>query len=95
LVFWGKNRDALIRKEWKGELEKYILTQEERHKTKPFKVEYLEMLVKNNVEFKEEYLIEFFSDFDNWVKYYGALHLGVGLKMHCYKYYAALPLSIR
>ena len=45
---------------------KYILTQEERHKTKPFKEEYLEMLVKNNIEFKEEYLFEFFDDIYNW-----------------------------
>ncbi len=45
---------------------KYILTQEEHHKTKPFREEYLEMLVKNNIEFKEEYLFEFFSDIYNW-----------------------------
>jgi len=45
---------------------KYILTQEEHHKTKPFKEEYLEMLVKNNIEFKEEYLFEFFDDIYNW-----------------------------
>jgi hypothetical protein len=32
------------------------------HKTKPIKEEYLEMLVKNNIEFKEEYLFEFFAD---------------------------------
>jgi len=24
------------------------------------------MLVKNNIEFKEEYLFEFFSDIHNW-----------------------------
>jgi len=41
---------------------KYILIQEEHHKTKPFREEYLEILEKNNVEFKEEYLFEFFSD---------------------------------
>jgi REP element-mobilizing transposase RayT len=34
LVFAVKNRDALIRKEWKGELEKYItgIVQNHRHK---------------------------------------------------------------
>jgi hypothetical protein len=37
---------------------KYILTQEGHHKTKPFKEEYLEILEKNNIEFKEEYLFE-------------------------------------
>ena len=47
-------------------LAKYILTQEEHHKTKPFKEEYLEILEKNNIEFKEEYLFEFFSDIYDW-----------------------------
>ena len=45
---------------------KYILSQEEHHKRKQFKEEYFEMLEKNNVEFKEEYLFEFFSDIYNW-----------------------------
>jgi putative transposase len=41
---------------------KYILSQEEHHRKKPFKEEYLEMLEKNNLEFKKEYLFEFFDD---------------------------------
>ena len=41
---------------------KYILTQEEHHKNKRFKEEYLELLERNNVEFNQEYLFEFFSD---------------------------------
>ncbi|MDO9341543.1 MAG: IS200/IS605 family transposase [Bacteroidales bacterium] len=45
---------------------KYILSQEEHHKKKLFKVEYLEMLEKNNVEFNQEYLFEFFSDIYEW-----------------------------
>ncbi len=45
---------------------KYILTQEEHHKKKLFKEEYLEMLVKNNIEFKEEYLFEFFGAIYDW-----------------------------
>ena len=45
---------------------KYILTQEEHHKTTPFKEEYLELLVKNNIEYKEKYLFEFFVDTCNW-----------------------------
>ena len=45
---------------------KHILTQEEHHKTWPFKEEYFEMLVKNNIEFKGEYLFEFYSDIYNW-----------------------------
>jgi len=38
------------------------MSQEEHHKRKPFKEEYLEILEKNNVEFNQEYLFEFFSD---------------------------------
>jgi len=45
---------------------KYILTQVEHHKTKLFKEEYWEMLEKNNVEFKKEYLFEFFDDICEW-----------------------------
>jgi putative transposase len=45
---------------------KYILSQEEHHKKKPFKEEYFEMLEKNDVEYKEEYLFEFFSDIYGW-----------------------------
>ena len=40
----------------------YILTQEQHHKTKSFKEEYLEILTKIGVEFKEEYLFDFFQD---------------------------------
>jgi REP element-mobilizing transposase RayT len=45
---------------------KYILNQEEHHKKKQFKEEYWEMLKNNNVEFKQEYLFEFFSDIYEW-----------------------------
>jgi len=45
---------------------KYILLQEEHHKKKPFKDEYLEMLEKNDVVFNQEYLFEFFSDVYEW-----------------------------
>jgi putative transposase len=41
---------------------KYIMTQEEHHKKKPFKNEYLEMLERNNVAFNQEYLFDFFDD---------------------------------
>ena len=42
----------------------YILTQDHHHKKKSFKDEYLEILTKNGVEFKEEYLFDFFQDID-------------------------------
>jgi REP element-mobilizing transposase RayT len=45
---------------------KYILSQEEHHKKKPFREEYLEILKKNDVEFKDEYVFEFFNDINGW-----------------------------
>ena len=42
----------------------YILTQEHHHKKKSFKEEYLEILTKNGVEYKEEYLFDFFQNID-------------------------------
>jgi putative transposase len=41
---------------------KYILKQEDHHKKKSFREEYLEMLKKNDVTFNQEYLFDFFSD---------------------------------
>ena len=41
---------------------KYILTQEEHHHKKKFKEEYMEILGEHEVEFKDEYLFEFFED---------------------------------
>jgi putative transposase len=43
---------------------KYILSQEEHHKKKSFKEEYLEILRKNDIDFKEEYIFDFFEDID-------------------------------
>ncbi|MCB9013680.1 MAG: IS200/IS605 family transposase [Bacteroidales bacterium] len=45
---------------------RYISSQEEHHKTKPFKTEYLEILEKNQIEFKNEYLFDFFGDVNGW-----------------------------
>jgi putative transposase len=45
---------------------KYILSQEEHHKKKPFKEEYLEMLEKNEVIFSNEYLFDFFNGVNDW-----------------------------
>jgi putative transposase len=38
----------------------YILTQEDHHKKKKFKDEYIEMLEKNSIDFNQEYLFDFF-----------------------------------
>jgi hypothetical protein len=45
---------------------KYILSQEEHHRKKLFKEEYFEILEENNVQFKDEYVFEFFNDIKGW-----------------------------
>ena len=39
---------------------KYIINQDKHHKTKNFKEEYLEILRKNEIEYDERYLFDFF-----------------------------------
>ena len=39
----------------------YIMNQEEHHQKKTFKEEYLELLQKFEIEFKDEYLFEFYD----------------------------------
>lgn len=41
---------------------KYIMNQEEHHKKRSFREEYLEILQKNEVEYKDEYVFEFFDE---------------------------------
>ena len=41
---------------------KYIRNQEVHHQNETFKEEYLEILRKNEIEFKDEYLFDFFED---------------------------------
>jgi putative transposase len=45
---------------------KYISTQEEHHRKKQFREEYLDILEENNIEFNKEYLFEFFGDINGW-----------------------------
>jgi hypothetical protein len=45
---------------------KYILSQEKHHKKRPFREEYLEILDKNDIKFKDEYVFEFFNDINGW-----------------------------
>jgi putative transposase len=45
---------------------KYVLNQENHHKKKTFREEYLEMLRKNEIEFKDEYVFDFFDDIYGW-----------------------------
>jgi putative transposase len=45
---------------------RYILSQEDHHRKKLFKEEYLEMLEKNDVVFAQKYLFEFYNDIYEW-----------------------------
>lgn len=45
---------------------KYVLNQEKHHKRKSFREEYLEMLSKNEIEYKEEYVFYFFEEIVDW-----------------------------
>jgi len=40
---------------------KYILNQEEHHKTRSFKEEYVDFLTKLDIDFEEQYLFEFYD----------------------------------
>ena len=42
-----------------GKVYNYILNQEEHHRKKTFKEEYLELLKKFEIDFKEEYVFDF------------------------------------
>ncbi len=41
---------------------KYVLNQETHHKKRSFKDEYLEILRKNDIEFSDEYVFDFFDE---------------------------------
>ncbi|MFW6289802.1 MAG: IS200/IS605 family transposase [Mariniphaga sp.] len=45
---------------------KYIMNQEVHHKKRTFKEEYLEILKKNDIQFSNDYLFEFFDDVYGW-----------------------------
>lgn len=45
---------------------KYIRNQETHHLKKSFKQEYLEILRKNEIEFKDEYVFDFFDEVKDW-----------------------------
>ncbi|PTN07570.1 IS200/IS605 family transposase [Mangrovibacterium marinum] len=40
----------------------YVLNQDKHHQKKSFREEYLEILHKNNIEFNDNYLFDFFDD---------------------------------
>ena len=45
---------------------KYIMNQERHHQKQSFKEEYLEILSKNGIAFKNEYVFDFFEDLVMW-----------------------------
>lgn len=45
---------------------KYISNQQNHHQRKTFQEEYMEILRKHNIEFKEEYLFDFFENTSKW-----------------------------
>jgi putative transposase len=45
---------------------KYVLNQEKHHKKTNFRTEYLEILRKNDVQFNDAYLFDFFDDVNDW-----------------------------
>lgn len=44
----------------------YINTQKEHHRKKSFRNEYLDILAKNEIEYKEEYVFNFFDNISEW-----------------------------
>ncbi len=44
----------------------YILNQEEHHRTKPFREEYLGLLEKFEIEYKEDYVFGFIEGVNSW-----------------------------
>lgn len=45
---------------------KYIRNQENHHKKNSFRKEYLEILRKNDVQYNDDYLFDFFDDIPEW-----------------------------
>jgi putative transposase len=41
---------------------KYVVNQQDHHSKRSFREEYLDLLIKNEIEYKDEYLFNFFDD---------------------------------
>jgi putative transposase len=73
LVFAVKNRDALIKKEWKGELEKYItgIVQNHRHKMLAISAmpDHIHILIGYNVnQLIPDLVEEIKTSTNSWIK---------------------------
>lgn len=61
--YWQEGYGAFsYAKSQKDKVVNYVLNQEKHHSKKSFKEEYLEMLNAFEIEFKNEYLFEFYDD---------------------------------
>ncbi len=78
-IFIKKNRFCKFKFQWQSgygafsyshsqidAVVKYIINQEEHHRKKTFREEYLDMLQKFEVEYKDEYLFDFFDGVRSW-----------------------------
>ena len=45
---------------------KYVKNQEEHHKKRSFREEYLDILRKNDVDYNDDYLFDFFEELTEW-----------------------------
>jgi putative transposase len=45
---------------------KYVLNQEEHHRKKSFREEYVEMLQQAQIDFDERFLFQFFEEVRGW-----------------------------
>ena len=57
-VFAVQNRMSLIQDAWKNELSKYIINQQQNHKKRTFREEYLELLSRFNVDYDKRYILK-------------------------------------
>ena len=46
---------------------RYVLNQEQHHQKRSFREEYMDMLRKNEIDYKEEYVFEFFENAGMWM----------------------------
>ena len=49
-----------------NDVAKYVLNQQNHHRGKTFREEYIEMLKKNQIKYKDEYVFKFFNKIDTW-----------------------------
>ena len=61
-VFTPKGKSSLLTESIRDRVNKYVLNQEEHHKEKKFRDEYLQILNDNGVDYNNDYLFEFYDE---------------------------------